>query len=48
MDQARVDPARHLGPLCTAVAKEVLGSGLRKAEVKDDVLAALDQDVLEF
>jgi hypothetical protein len=40
----REDPDRHLKPLCTAVAAEVLGDGLRWEEVREEVEKALGED----
>jgi len=38
------DPKTHFGPLCVAVAAELLGDGLRAAEIADEVEQALDED----
>jgi DNA-binding NarL/FixJ family response regulator len=37
------DPQTHFRPLCTAVAAELLGDGLRAAEVADEVEQALEE-----
>jgi hypothetical protein len=39
----RQDPERHFEPLCTAVAAEILGDGLRWEEVREEVVKALGQ-----
>jgi hypothetical protein len=39
----RKDPARHLKPLCTTVAAEVLGDGLRGDEVREEVERILEE-----
>jgi len=39
----RKDPARHLDPLCTVVAAEVLGDGLRGDEVREEVERELER-----
>ncbi|MDP9478581.1 MAG: winged helix-turn-helix domain-containing protein, partial [Actinomycetota bacterium] len=39
----RENPARHLGPLCSAVAAVVLGDGARGAEVREEVERVLER-----
>jgi hypothetical protein len=43
LEKYREDPEKHLGPLCTAVAAEVLGDGARGGEVREEVEKALDE-----
>jgi hypothetical protein len=38
----RKDPDRHIQPLCTAVAAEVLGDATRGPEISDEVERALE------
>jgi hypothetical protein len=39
----RENPAKHLKPLCAAVAAVVLGDGARGAEVREEVEKALEE-----
>jgi hypothetical protein len=43
LEKYREDPEKYLGPLCTAVAAEVLGDGARRGEVREEVEKALDE-----
>jgi len=40
----RENPKRHIGPLCAAVAAEVLGDGLRGDEVREEVERILEEN----
>lgn len=44
LEKYRENPKRHLSPLCAAVAAEVLGDGARAAEVREEVVKALEED----
>jgi DNA-binding transcriptional ArsR family regulator len=43
LEKCREDPDRHLGPLCTAVAAEVLGDGLLWEDVREEVERELER-----
>src|SRR5215218_5996673 len=43
LEKYRENPERHLGPLCTAVAAEVLGDGDLAPEVRDEVQRILEE-----
>jgi hypothetical protein len=44
LEKYREDPTRHLKPLCTVVAAEVLDDGARASEVEGEVEKALEED----